>query len=129
MRVDNGPPDRRMAEFVRRWNEEGRSPRIAFSTPTELHRLLTAEQSAELPIRRGDWTDWWSDGVASSAYETGVNRTTHELLLAAETIASWLRAEGRDGWDFERVANAYETATLYDEHTWGAFASIAAPES
>ena len=126
MRVDNGPPDRRLADFVRRWNDEGRTPRIAFSTPTELAGLIRAE---ELPTWRGDWTDWWSDGVGSSAYETGVNRTTHELLLAAETIAAWLGAEGRDGWDAERVAAAYEQATLYDEHTWGAFASIAAPSS
>jgi hypothetical protein len=126
MRVDNGPPDRRMADFVRRWNDEERGPRIAFSTPSELVGLLRA---AELPTRRGDWTDWWSDGVASSAYETGVNRSTHELLLAGEAIGAWLRAEGRDGWDAERVAAAYEQATLYDEHTWGAFASIAAPAS
>ena len=126
MRVDNGPPDRRLADFVRRWNDEGRSPRIAFSTPSELADLL---RTRELPTWRGDWTDWWSDGVGSSAYETGVNRTTHELLLAAEAIAAWLSAEGRDGWDAARVAAAYEQATLYDEHTWGAFASIAAPSS
>ena len=62
-------------------------------------------------------------------YETGVNRSTHELLLAAETIGAWLTAEGRGSWDPERVAAAYEQATLYDEHTWGAFASIAAPTS
>jgi hypothetical protein len=126
MRVDNGPPDRRMADFVRRWNDEGRTPRIVFSTPTELAGLLGA---ADLPTRRGDWTDWWSDGVGSSAYETGVNRSTHELLLVAETIGAWLTAEGRGSWDPERVAAAYEQATLYDEHTWGAFASIAAPTS
>src|SRR3954466_6383497 len=28
MRVDNGPPDARMAQFVREWNEQGRTPRI-----------------------------------------------------------------------------------------------------
>ena len=126
MRVDNGPPDRRMADFVQRWNDEGRTPRIAFSTPTELAR--PAWGRGDLPTRRGDWTDWWSDGVGSSAYETGVNRSTHELLLAAEAIGAWLTAEGRSGWDAVRVAAAYEQATLYDEHTWGAFASIAAPD-
>jgi hypothetical protein len=50
-------------------------------------------------------------------------------LLAAELLATWVRAEGGDGWDPERVARAYEDATLYDEHTWGAFASIATPDS
>jgi hypothetical protein len=129
MRVDNGPPDRRMADFVQRWNEEGRTPRIVFTTPAEYGRLLRERHGDRLETWRGDWVDWWSDGVGSSAFETGVNRQTHELLLAAEVLASWLRAEGSSGWDAERVARAYEDATLYDEHTWGAFASIAAPDS
>jgi alpha-mannosidase len=129
MRVDNGPPDRRMADFVHRWNEEGRSPRIVLTTPGEFGAWFSERYGDGLETRRGDWVDWWSDGVASSAYETGVNRTTHELLLGAELLAAWVRAEGGDGWDPERTARAYEQATLYDEHTWGAFASIAAPDS
>jgi hypothetical protein len=129
MRVDNGPPDRRMADFVHRWNEEGRSPRIVFTTPGEFGAWFEDSHGGDLEARRGDWVDWWSDGVASSAYETGVNRGTHELLLGAELLAAWLRAEGGDSWDAKRAARAYEQATLYDEHTWGAFASIAAPES
>jgi alpha-mannosidase len=126
MRVDNGPPDRRLPDFVRRWNEERRTPRIVNTTPSELSRLLPQR---ELPTRRGDWTDWWCDGVASTAYETGLNRRTHELLGAAELLAAWLRADGRDGWDAGSFAELYELATLYDEHTWGGFSSIATPDA
>ncbi|MHA6626802.1 glycoside hydrolase family 38 N-terminal domain-containing protein [Pseudonocardia sichuanensis] len=129
MRVDNGPPDARMAEFVARWNAEGREPRLEFSTPRRFRDHLTAHHADTLPTWRGDWTDWWSDGVGSSAYETGVNRATHELLSAAETLGAWLRAEGRDDWDGDLVERVYESMTLYDEHTWGAFASIDAPSS
>jgi hypothetical protein len=129
MRVDNGPPDLRMADFVHRWNEEGRSPRIVFTTPGSFGAWFAERHGDSLETRRGDWVDWWSDGVASSAYETGINRGTHELLLAAELLAAWVRAECSDSWDPERAARAYEQATLYDEHTWGAFASIVAPDS
>jgi alpha-mannosidase len=129
MRVDNGPPDRALADFVHRWNEDGRTPRIVMTTPAGFGAWFGARHGDGLETRRGDWVDWWSDGVASSAYETGINRTTHELLLAAEFLASWVRAEGDGSWDPERAARAYEQATLYDEHTWGAFASIAAPDS
>jgi hypothetical protein len=38
IRVDNGPPDRRMPDFVRDWNEQGRTPRLAFTTPSALNR-------------------------------------------------------------------------------------------
>ena len=128
-RVDNGPPDRRISDFVRKWNAEGRTPRMVITTMTEFGRMLHREHGESLPTWRGDWTDWWADGVASSAYETGINRCTHELLLTAETIEAWLRATGRGQWDAAHMADLYEQATLFDEHSWGAFSSIDAPQS
>jgi hypothetical protein len=129
MRVDNGPPDRRMPQFVRQWNEEGRVPRIVFTTTTEFGRILRQRYGERLAVKRGDWTDWWADGVASSAYETGLNRTTHEVLLAAECLLGWMKASGGCNGYEERLADIYDNAILYDEHTWGAFSSIAAPDS
>jgi alpha-mannosidase len=126
IRADNGPPDRLWPDFVRRWNEEERTPRIVNTTPSELLRLLPER---ELPTRRGDWTDWWCDGVASTAYETGLNRRTHELLGAAGLLAAWVHAESHHTLDASRFAPLYELATLYDEHTWGGFSSIAAPDA
>ena len=40
MRVDNGPPDPRMPAFVEKWNAEGRTPRIEFTTPAAFNRFL-----------------------------------------------------------------------------------------
>ena len=128
IRVDNGPPDIRMADFVRDWNTSGREPRMVFTTPTEFGAILRERYGDQLPTWRGDWLDWWSDGVASSAYETGMNRTTHELLREAEALGGWLAAQGDRLWSVERAVHAYEQATLYDEHTWGAFASIERPQ-
>jgi alpha-mannosidase len=121
MRVDNGPPELRVSDFVAEWNAAGRTPRIVLTTPTAFGELVRGH---ELPTWRGDWTDWWSDGAASSAYETGLNRTTHELLAAAEAIAAWTGTG-----DPERLDALYEQMSLYDEHTWGAFASVARPDS
>jgi alpha-mannosidase len=129
MRVDNGPPDPRLPDFVRDWNAQGRTPRIALTTPTAFNRLLRDRYAADLPIRRGDWLDWWADGAASSAYETGISRATHEQLQMAELLAAWATSEGRPSWPAARATSAYEQATLYDEHTWGAFASVSAPTS
>jgi alpha-mannosidase len=124
MRVDNGPPELRVSDFVADWNAAERTPRIALTTPTEFGAMVRARHGDELETRRGDWTDWWSDGAASSAYETGLNRTTHELVAAAEAIAAWTGTG-----DPERLDALYERMSLYDEHTWGAFASVARPDS
>ncbi|HVL26357.1 MAG TPA: glycoside hydrolase family 38 C-terminal domain-containing protein [Thermomicrobiales bacterium] len=127
IRVDNGPPDMRMADFVRDWNASGREPRMAFTTPAKFGVMLRERYGDALPTWRGDWLDWWSDGVASSAYETGMNRTTHELLYEAEALGAWALSRGTRLWSVERADRAFEQATLYDEHTWGAFASIERP--
>jgi hypothetical protein len=114
-----------MPDFVRDWNARGLSPRMEFTTPTRFARMLREEHGDDLPVRRGDWLDWWADGVASSAYETGINRATHQLLQIAQHLAS--TAPGL--LDTHRVDQIFEDATLYDEHTWGAFASVAKPQA
>ena len=128
IRVDNGPPDIRMSDFVREWNESSRGPRIEFTTPAKFGAILRERYGDQLPTWRGDWLDWWSDGVASSAYETGMNRTTHELLDTAEALGSRFAMDGKRLWTVARADYVYEQATLYDEHTWGAFASIEQPQ-
>ena len=128
IRVDNGPPDIRMVDFVREWNEQGKMPKMVFSTPTLFREVLRKEES-KLPTLKGDWLDWWCDGVASSAYETGLNRANHVIMSAAETIGSWGGKEARPAIDSKRLAHVYELMSLYDEHTWGAFASVSAPDS
>ena len=128
IRVDNGPPDIRMIDFVRQWNEERREPRLVFSTPS-LFRQVMRKHEGKLSVMRGDWLDWWCDGVASSAFESGISRENHSLLIAAETVASWSAGTDGPAVDAERLFNVYELVSLYDEHTWGAFASVAAPDS
>jgi hypothetical protein len=129
VRVDNGPPDPRMPEFVRRWNGEDRPFRFELVTATQFGKLLRDRYGNAIGTQRGDWTDHWTDGPGSSAYEVGVNRQAHEIMAAAEAVSAWNVARGTDGWDAERAARTYEDMTLFDEHTWGAYSSIEAPES
>ena len=91
------------------------------TTPTEFGAMLRERHGDALETRRGDWTDWWSDGAASSAYETGLNRTTHELVAAAEAIDAW--TGGGDAGTRLDALTPTSRMSLYDEHTWGAFAS------
>ena len=129
VRVDNGPPDPRMPDFVRDWNADQRPIRMQFLTVTEFGRLLEESYAGVIGTQRGDWTDHWTDGPASSAFETGINRTTHELLGMSEAVESWLRSTGGSTWEPAPAAMAYESAALFDEHSWGAYSSVEAPNS
>lgn len=128
MRVDNGPPDIEIADFVRKWNQLGNSPRLQLVAHREFAKVLRA-QDVELPVMRGEWMDWWCDGAGSTAYETAVCRQSHQLLGMAETLTTWSRLKewGQPSYTRAYANTAYEQASLYDEHTWGAYASVAAP--
>ena len=128
-RVDNGPPDKRMCDFVQKWNAEGRTPKIEMVTARDWRRILRDNLPADTPVLRGDWTDWWVNGYGSSAFEYGVNRASHELLASAETLEAWLRTLGKDTLTSERASYIHEQVILGDELAWGAYSAQAAPGS
>ncbi|MBK8048055.1 MAG: PAS domain S-box protein [Anaerolineales bacterium] len=123
-RVDNGPPLPNLAEFVRNWNAAGHTPAMQFVTVDAFTRLLHSRYGAQAPTWQGDWADWWADGVGSSAYETSLNRATEELLPLLDLLATQTGA-----LDPHLLEEAYHLVSLYDEHTWGGFASIRRPHS
>ena len=64
VRVDNGPPDARMPEFVKRWNERGprRTDGVHHRRPISAG-CSTSKYGKAIGTQRGDWTDHWADGV------------------------------------------------------------------
>jgi len=127
IRVDNGPPDERISNFVKHWNENN-DLNMELINLSRFGELLKTQYSENMVDQTGDWTDHWTDGPSSSSYETSLNRRTHELILAAETIDSLLPKNFSE-WTKKRTDNIFENMTLFDEHTWGAYSSIEAPES
>jgi alpha-mannosidase len=120
---DNNPPNRRTADLIRRWNDEGRLPRIRFVLPEELATRLAAQPSAYLPSHAGDWTDFWNFGSGSSAVETKVSRHARHRLTAAETLRALtplptVKAPPH-AW-----AEAWRNLLYYEEHTWSIYAAL-----
>ncbi len=120
---DNNPPYPAAYELIRRWNAEGRTPHIRFITPDE---LLDKAKAMTLPEYAGDWTDYWNFGAGSSAHETRLAHEARCALFAAD-IVSLQRAPTRDIVVPQAMREAYESLTLWDEHTWGNYASVGDP--
>lgn len=124
---DNGPPDVRLADFVRRWNREGRNPRMEIITLSRFFDELCREPN--LPVHRGEWSDYWNFAATSSAYETQLNRGTERRLAEAECLNAMAPV---DDMEFSRkrdLAEGWELALLYDEHTWCSNVSTSQPWS
>jgi hypothetical protein len=122
---DNGPPDPNLADYVRKWNEEYTSPRIVIATASEMFKEFERRHGAAIPAVRGDFTGYWEDGAASTAAETGENRSSAERLVRAEALWSIL---GKDGFPADKSYEAWRNVVLFSEHTWGAADSVSDPD-
>lgn len=123
---DNGPPDEKLSDFVKQWNEQHKTPKLVISTASKALKIFEEKYGQSLPVYAGEITPYWEDGSASSARETTTNRKTVRSLMDAETLwALWFP----DKYPAEKFSTAWENAILYDEHTWGAHNSITEPDS
>ena len=81
-RCDNDPPFAPLSDFVSAWNRAGYMPRLKLCTVGQA--MQEFERSAgELPVRTGMWTDYWSNGLASSPVEMAHAREARRVLTAA----------------------------------------------
>jgi hypothetical protein len=128
---DNGPACPTLSGFVKEWNANGGTPRLRIALPSDWWEVVR-EHAGQLPTHRGDWTDYWNFGAASSAREVAINRASRTRLRSADAISAALRVLGDDP-DPTRHAvagtrnRAWEALNLWDEHTWGADCSIRQP--
>ena len=130
--TDNCPPGRGLSDRVKEWNERYVSPHLRLATMSEFFGRLEKSYGSSLPVHKLGWPDYWTDGVASTSFETGLNRLTHSDLVSAEKISA-LAAKLDLAKVFRfpegQICDAHELAMLYDEHTWGAYNSIDEPWS
>lgn len=124
---DNNCPDLELPDLIRKYNEEGHEQKIRIVTADMLREKIMQEAEESLPVHRGDWTDYWNFGSASTARETRVSRLAKQALQEAEVIECF---NGEAKPQYRRVKEeAYRNSLLFDEHTWGASQSVKEPDS
>ena len=65
---DNAPPSAEIIETIRAYNNKyGEKVRIEMVSLQELYASI-APKLTNVPVYRGDWTDWWANGVGSTPY-------------------------------------------------------------
>lgn len=120
---DNSPPNQELPDLIRKWNEEGRQPRLRMVTPNELLARLKRLPREQIPVVTGDWTDYWNFGAGSSAVETCLSRQMSANAATIDLLRTWNRADSHTAAAVERLWN---DINLYNEHTWGAHNTLEA---
>lgn len=122
--ADNASPSVVPAEIVRRWSSEWSYPQLRLATNQEFFELVEERLGPSLDEFRGDWADWWADGIGSAARPLGVNRHTQAGIRSAQTLHaladSLAEAGAPAGEPWGQVDAAYDEMAFFDEHTWGA---------
>jgi len=119
--TDNAPPSLRILEFIDLYEARGGEVPLKMATLDEFFEALEAS-GAEIPAYRGDWTDWWADGVGSTPADVlqyrSAARSYHMVQKLDPEGKVTPRAARRD---------ALYNLMFYGEHTWGYSSSITEP--
>ena len=123
---DNNCPDAELSDLIMKYNEEQHEWKIRIITAQTLREKYRKEME-QAPVHRGDWTDYWNFGCASTAKATRVSRRAKNTLHMSETLECFTEASDAH---YELVKKeCFKNAMIYDEHTWGASQSISEPDS
>lgn len=127
--TDNAPPSTRSCEMVKRWNEKYEWPKLRTAVATDFIKTVERDYAGRIPVIRGAWPDWWTDGFASGAREAAVSRATHSHAIAGQgglALAKLAGAELPQGV-MGKVSDMNEALLFYDEHTFGYCESVRDP--
>ena len=117
---DNAPPSLVFSQVAREWNRRWAYPRMIIATNSMFFKYIEKKFGDELERFRGELPDTdYVVGASSTAYETGINRITHDMMLSAEKFSTIASIIADYEYPAETLREAYEHMLLYDEHTWG----------
>jgi hypothetical protein len=122
---DNGPIDTTISDFVKQWNEKYLTPKIVLNTTNKMFEKFERRYGKQLPVVKGDISEYWQDGAASTAREEGRNRANSFHLQQLATLYALLSPQK---YNAENFYEAWRNIIMFTEHTWGAFNSISDPD-
>ena len=121
--TDNSPPSLMVLDFIDHYNAIHTGITLRMCTLDEFFQALRSTDAAEkIPVYRGDWTDWWADGIGS----TPADLIQYRRGARSFHIAGKLDPEGRLA-PREQYKAALYNLMFYGEHTWGYSSSITEP--
>jgi hypothetical protein len=114
--ADNTPIDADLPDAVRSWNDDYAFPHLVIASATEIMSTFEEKYGDRLPVYKGDFTEYWTDGLGTAAKQAGMNRASKERLIRAETLWSMVNKENavpRDAFN-----EAWRNVIMGTEHTW-----------
>jgi hypothetical protein len=113
---DNCPLDADIPDAVKAWNEQYAFPHIIISGGHEIMEMIEKKYGDQLPVVKGDYTEYWTDGLGTAAGLSAMNRNAKEQLVQAETL--WTMLHPGQSMPRKEFDEAWRYISLSSEHTW-----------
>ena len=113
---DNCPLDADVPDAVKKWNQQYAYPHITIAGGHEIMEMIDKKYGDKLPVVKGDYTEYWTDGQGTAAGFSAMNRNAKEKLTQSETLWTMLRP-GQSA-PREEFDEAWRYISLGSEHTW-----------
>jgi hypothetical protein len=102
---DNALLDADLPYAVRSWNQDYAFPHLVIASAHDIMQTFEHRYGDVLPVVKGDFSEYWADGLGTVAREARANRNAKERLVQAETLwpmlqplASAPRGEFDEAW-------------------------------
>ncbi|MBE5965613.1 MAG: hypothetical protein E7255_01360 [Lachnospiraceae bacterium] len=119
--TDNSPPSLKILEFVNLFNAQSDNIELKMCTLDDFFMRL-ANETVEIPVYSGDWTDWWADGIGSTPSDVIQYRNAARSFHVMQKMNCKENAQLRPYYN-----DALQNLMFYGEHTWGYSSSITEP--
>ncbi len=124
--TDNSSPNVQVMQFIQQWNEKhGERITIEIATLEDFFaevREHAANHPEDIPVHRGDWPDWWTDGVGSTPKHVQVYREAERVYQKVKRLDPHCEIVSPDS-----IKDIEYQLTLFAEHTWGYHSSVTEP--
>ncbi len=114
--ADNTPIDADLPEAVKSWNEDYAFPHLIIASASDIMKSFEDKYGDQLPVRSGDFTEYWTDGLGTAAKQTGMNRVSKERLIQVETL--WTMLNPGEPAPRSELEEAWRNVIMGTEHTW-----------
>jgi alpha-mannosidase len=113
---DNALLDADLPAAVKSWNADYAYPHLIISNAHNIMQTFERRYGDRLPVVKGDFTEYWTDGMGTAAREARMNRNAKDRLVQAETVWPMLHSgTPAPRADFDE---AWRNVLLGTEHTF-----------
>jgi hypothetical protein len=116
--ADNCLIDADLPEAVKQWNETYAYPKLIIAGSKAILDAYESKYANIIPSYKGDFTEFWTDGLGSDAKRVGCSQHAKENLVQAETL--WVLLNRKKAAPEQQFQAGWENILLAAEHTWGA---------